>query len=855
MNAGENVRFACRARFPAGCLRLIISKTSTAIICALLIFGLHDASAIAAAPLITLRAGSLENALTELARQAGWQLLLDPEIVRGLNVTAGQKNRSAHALLRQLLMRHQLEVRWLSRNALMITRSPIASRRPATTPDDSAPEIVVTALKRPTIISDTPVSMTVELGQTMISLGMRDIRTVARGHPELTVLDSAVGQQRLAIRGIVGSGEPTVGVYYDETAIAGPGGTTFDPGAISPDLDLVDVDRMEILRGPQGTLYGASAMGGVIKMLFNRPDPTAWHGEARAGVEQSSGAGPGRSASLIFNAPLVHDRLAARFSIYNRHIGGRIRNPHLNLTDLGQVEKTGGRIAIEWSPTAGAKITASAIYQHTKVSDTNFWYRDQGYYINNQSTRTPQRNRLGVYNLKFEYNLGDISATLSASRYDWHIVRLMDYTTILNAQKIDPIACRNYFLLIGESQCSESQIRDFAAFIDTRLPGLVYQPMSLGSESGELRISSDAANWTAGIYLERRREHIYSYAVLAEAKNGSLIQPLDITGLRTLRSSLTQQAVFGEWTRPLDSAWALTLGGRLFRYQRRASAKVNIPNPITGTAALQEGSYETSESGSNLKLLLSYRPAKTILLYGQISQGFRPGGVNIAPSLTNDIQTYGADRLIDLELGMKLRTPGNRMALNIDVYRIYWLNMITPFATSNGAFGYNSNVGGAISQGAEAEVSYAIRSRTTIQGRVSFIDARLTQDSPIGFNGAIAKKGDRLPNTPNIAVHASLQHRRPLSTNLSVMSRLELGFVGGMTSAFNRTDRYFERTPSRFFLDWLFSVDHGRWNVGLSVRNILKDRTPARILSSTAGTGQIYGSAPRTIGLEFRHII
>jgi len=802
---------------------------------------------------MTIQRGPLESALTQLARQAGWQILFDPAIMRGLSTDGLQSYGSPREALRRLLEGSGLDVRWLSRNTLMVMRG---GHRERTTASESSVEgqpIIVTALKWETVISETPVSMSVERGASLSAAGLKDVRAIARRHPELTVFESSSGQQRLTIRGIAGSGEPTVGVYYDETAVSGPGGTTFDPGAMSPDLDLVDIDRMELLHGPQGTLYGASAMGGVVRVIFNRPDPATWSGEVQLGVEQTVGGSLGGGASLVLNAPLVRDRLAARLSIYDRQVRGFIDNIRLNLKDVDQARKAGGRLAVTWLPDVDTSVLASATVQRAHIDNATFWFLDQGQYNNNQSTRTPQRNDLQLYNITVRHDFADVSTLLTVSRYVWHIERQIDYSVILANQKENPGACQSYFLLSGDTPCSGEQHQQFASLVDSRLPGVLYQPMDVNNWTAEIRISSDSgasSRWTVGVYFERRRENIRSYAVLADAKTGMILWPLDITGLRLLDSTLSQQALFGEWTEPLVKSVALTIGGRLFRYRRQSGGNVDIPNPITGTAALEQGRYSNSETGRNLKILLSYQPSHDLLAYAQASQGFRPGGVNITPILARELRNYGADRLWSYELGVKARAFGGRLSVNADIYRIDWTDMISPVSTANGAFSYNTNVGGVTIHGIEAEAVVAPDRKTTIEARTNLLVSRLKDDQLINTSGLVAHEGDRLPNVPDFTFAFALQRREPLSSKIDVVARLDFSFVGSMISGFNRTDIFFERTPSRSQTDLELQFEGGSWNAGIAVRNLQNSQSPVRILSNSSGRGQVYGSLPRTVSVN-----
>jgi len=818
---------------------------------------LAPAAAAADAPAtVTIVPGSLENALTQLAHRAGWQILFDPAIVRNRYFAGAPRAEPPRKLLRRLLRDNDLRARWLSAATVLIVRDepppPPAIAQP---PEHHENQIVVTALKRETVKDETALGLSVERGTALTSVAIRDTRTLARRHPELIVLDAGAGQQRLAMRGLVSSGEPTVGVYYDESPVSGPGSTNFDPSAFAPDLDLVDVDRVEVLRGPQGTLYGASAMGGVVRFIFNKPDPAGWHGEARAGIDAAEGAGPGGSGSVTLNVPLAPGTLAARATFYARQTGGYIENQRLGLRDGGRMRRAGGRLALAWLADARTTVQASVILQHSDLNDASFWYRDDGYHINNQTTRTPQQSDLQLYNITAQRDFGGVSALLTVSHYDWRQVRRLDYTKVTAGQIGDADACRGYFALASAESCSVEQYRDFAALVESRLPAVLYQPMDLHDWNGEFRLSSGggATKWTAGFYLERRREHVASYALRADPRTGETGDPLDITGLRHIVSALSQQALFGEWERGLGGPFALTLGARSFHYSRSAGGNVAIPNPITGTGALEGDRYVTSETGSNLKAQLSWRPSGRLLLYAQVSQGFRPGGVNITPALSTSERAYRSDRLLSYEIGSRANAFGDRLNINANIYHLRWSNMIFPLTTARSAFAYNVNVGSAAINGAEAEATFSPDERTVIESRATLLHARLTSDQPIYTDGLVAHKGDALPNAPAFALAAALQRREPLSADLAMTARLDVNYTGAMRSTFDPASRNYERTPPHAQIDAQLLFQRGGWDVGVMARNLLGSTGAARISSGLYGMGQTFGTQPRTVSVELAY--
>jgi iron complex outermembrane receptor protein len=224
-----------------------------------------------------IAAQPLGQALNQLALRS------DREILFSTALTQGKRSRglngvfTAETALQRLLAGSGLTVRLEGRSFLIVpamrpAETPAAETAAALpSPPVAIDSVVVTALKRSSLIQQTPISMTVVSGEQVSRLGVLDLEKAAPLLPGLKLVSTAFGR-RLVLRGVYGAGEATTGLYYDETPMTGPVGTTADPGVMAPELALVDVDRIELLRGPQGTLYGSGAMGGALRILFKRPD-------------------------------------------------------------------------------------------------------------------------------------------------------------------------------------------------------------------------------------------------------------------------------------------------------------------------------------------------------------------------------------------------------------------------------------------------------------------------------------------------------------------------------------------------------------------------------------------------------
>ncbi len=286
--------------------------------------------------------------------------------------------------------------------------------------EDSTPlqEIVVTATKRPTKLLDTPISMTVLASGTLESVNADSFGDVTRLIPGLTAIDSGPGQKRYALRGLQSPGEPEVALYYDEIPIQGLPGNSLDTGDDQPDFKLWDVDRIEVLRGPQGTLYGDGSMGGAIRIISKRPELDKFEAASQAVGGITDGGGPSWRLNEMVNIPLLENRLALRLTGYFDREGGWIDEPYTPGTNVAQFtgkalnwEHTwGGRASLEFRATDNWTITGIAYYQnlHTgNSSETYPAYATSGDpYVSKAFIRTPWNDESQMFNLISTYEFG-----------------------------------------------------------------------------------------------------------------------------------------------------------------------------------------------------------------------------------------------------------------------------------------------------------------------------------------------------------------------------------------------------------------------------------------------------------------
>ena len=789
--------------------------------------------------------GSLDHVLHAIGAEGGVQLLFDPAMVAGHRARAMARGTPVLAALDAALAGTGLRARSVAPGVIVVERLATVERA-AAVPDS---DIVITALRRPTLLSQTGMSLTVVPGTAINERHTRDVRGLSRLAPELNVVNTGPLQQRLSVRGVVGTGESTVGIYFGDAPVSAPSGTGFDAGAITPHVDLIDVDRVELLRGPQGTLYGAGSMGGTLRTIFNAADPGGAMADTNVELGITADGAPSMAAEAIVNVPLVGDRLALRGVVGRRRIGGVIDNAALGVEDTDRVDRESERLLATWIPGDSVRVEATWLSQRNRIGDAGVTDGAAPRLMTVSPVRAPNRERLSLVTATLNWVPGATRLTATASHYVWRIAKQIDYTRVLAAQRDSTAACTRFSIAAGSSGCSETQLAAYRSWLDTRLPGALYQPMVVEGTSGELRLSSTgdgASGWTAGAFLEHRTDAVSSYAVRADRASGRIVQPLDVTGLRLIETSLDQQALFAEYRRGITRRLALTLGGRVYRYHRTARGSTPVPNLVTGTGAITSGAFRTTETGGNAKAELAWTSANGLMIYALAAEGFRPGGANITPELDQPRRSYRPDHLWSYEVGVRTSPLAGPLTAELAGYHIDWQNTIFAANSANGAFIYNTNLSSVAIDGGEFRLVWnGPRLRAT--ATAALVDARLTADTLLGTGEGVGHRGDRLPNVPRIAYTLLWDWR--LGGGIDPAAWTIGGALSGngpVRSTFNRQSPFYERTPGRVLADAYLLYRRGHWSLRLGVENMFDALAPTRISSSMFGLRQSYPARPRT---------
>ncbi len=727
-------------------------------------------------------------------------------------------------------------------------------------------EVIVTALKRSTTVQTTPISVSAVTEKSLQALGAQGIQDYFRTVPNLQVDGNSPTSRRLTLRGVRSAGEATVGLYYDETPLTGPAGTTADASSTSADVNLFDAERVEVLRGPQGTLYGSGSMGGTLRVILNKPDTSRYAGAVEAQGTSTKGGSNGYSVKGMVNVPLIEDKLAARLVLYKTEGGGYVDDVLLNKKDINDQHSSGGRLMLGFTPTENLTINATGLYQKTTLDGQNSWYPALGTkdYSTNARTIAPTEDNLRLYNVTGKWDLGFATVTATSSYYKWTLLRNSDYSPTLSANRANATSCRNYIAggpaATGSTNpaCTTAQMAQYTAYADSRTPGALYQPMGLTSWNHELRMNGslleDKVDWTAGVYLEDREDYIESKVAKADAATG-VINPNDLTAWRHVGTDTKQTAFFGEVAyKPIEKL-TLTAGVRRFKYDKTVSGQVLISNFITQSYVGPAASVDASADGWVSKFNVSYQVTSDIMVYGLAAKGFRPGGANNVPGLASALLAYAPDSLWNYETGIKSQWFDRRLTLNAAAYQIDWSNMQISATSANGAFSYLTNAGKARIKGFEVEaVARPVRG-LTLQATAAWVDAKLTQDqanSTILITGSTGLTGDKFPNVADFSGSASAEYSWPLKGDLNGLVRADYAYVGESASQFRPTYVYYEKQGDYGYANLRGGVEGADWGAYLFLNNITNEVGRMSVTSALNNAKQVVSINPRTAGFQVR---
>lgn len=756
--------------------------------------------------------------------------------------------------------------------------------------DQENQEIVITAQKREEKILDIPQSVTVVGGDTLERQHAVTFQDYLSQVPGLSLEQTEPGVGRLVLRGVnTGGVSSTVAVYVDETPFGSSTGLV-NGAILAGDFDTFDVARIEVLRGPQGTLYGASSLGGVLKFVTNTPQLGQFEARARTGIEFVDGGGTGYNFNGVVNAPLG-DEIAVRASGFYRKTAGWIDanegtvtiNDALGLglsTDVpvvggknineGQV--WGGRGSILFKPTQNLKVRLTAIAQHIESNAPTYTEVDQETYepINGKARQTrffrePNELKYRLYNGVIEYDFG-FASLLSSTSYN-----KSDQTFTADAV---PVYGQGLSTLFGSLNPNlPPNIFPFPQLTTAFIAPFQDQQTDLSKFTQEVRLASpsnEKFEWMVGAYYTHEKGLIDQFLGSVDPATGEPfgIPPIDDLATLSLNSKYKEIAGFSNVTWHLTDRFDLTAGGRFAKNKQSAH---QVSESALGLADNGQFTIKSDESVFTFAVSPRFEINDTTAVYGRIARGFRPGGPNVVPPRAPaDVpRTFDSDTITSYEVGLK-SDFGRFASLDISAYHLDWQDI--QLFSFVGGFGINANGGTAVSNGIEGSLILRPARGLQLGLNGAYIDAHLTQDTPPlagGFNG------DRLPFVPKVSVSLNADYEWHVSNSATAFVGGTVAYVGNQRDNFNISDvvgfdnnggAIYVFTPQRHIPDYATvdlraGIEFDRFTLeayvknltnteGVSSLNLLEDQVlgAGNILPGNAIRAAL--SRPRTIGLS-----
>lgn len=803
----------------------------------------------------------LAAVIRTIGRQGRIDILFQPESVARRRSSPVRGRLEPVAALRSVLRaQRDLEVIRLADGTLLIrarrTASPppapreTPAARPPTTAYHDPPEqeVVVTATRRQTLLKDYPGSLTVLRGKDVAKRGRTSLAEAAELVPGLNLTETGSGQRRITMRGLHSAGENSVLLYFDETPISGPSSATSDVSQMSPDIRLFDVDRIEVLRGPQGTLFGSGALGGAVRILLNKPDMQAFGAEAAVGASLTDHGRPGSLRRATLNVPLLPGVLSLRATGYDERRGGYVDNVALGLYDVDRARTSGGRVMLRLEPASGYDLTATLLGQRQRIGDASAWYPALGSYRTDNLERLPFPNDLLLYSLVGHARTGTTELTAAASHYRWAVTRSIDSTR----PALNVIDNGTYCpLYAGVAQCNAAQLAAYRAYLGSVLPLVGSQPMRVDATTAELRIASapgEPLTFTGGVFLERRADASRSGTYQADPVTGAILRS-QLTYLRTISVETRQAAVFADagW-RPAD-VLTVTMGARRYSYRKAAASQVLQTSYVNGAVAGAATAHRTASSGWTGRVNLAFQPLASLLVYGQMATGFRPGGVNSVPNLPESLVAFAADSATTYEAGFRAGSADGRLGVSGSAYLTDWHDMQASARLPS--FTFVSNSGAARIAGFDLEAEATPLPGLRLRGAFNLLEARLTRNQANAVVAAPGMKGDRIPFEANVKAVLSGELSRPLGTGLTSVMSADLAYVGASYSDYRPTSPYYERMGDFADLTLRWGLETPRWALRLTLANAF-DAAGRQRVESTVKSEQLTNSlTPRTLSIDF----
>ncbi|MDB5726188.1 MAG: TonB-dependent receptor [Novosphingobium sp.] len=761
-------------------------------------------------------------------------------------------------------------------------------------------DIVVTATRRATTLQDAPINISAISSEELTKQRIDDVKGLAAFTPGLTVTDTGPNSTgNIILRGISSADTSTGGSNYENAV-----GVYLGEVPLYLDFKLLDIARVEVLQGPQGTLYGLGTLSGAIRYIPNRPNTDKWSIDAHVrGFGEAHSGQPGVNGDVTINIPIVKDHIAFRSTVgYYDNPGFIDYNYLLRNPGVSDPQPVRGATAADGSFGTAAQRAANFYSKKDVNYERTFTTRNQlllelnpdvKMYLTyaHQETKTGGSQSTGA-------------GVLGSGPYE-SVSRYLEP----NQRKADLFAAEvnlnlGFAQLVGTAawtkQTISQQNDNTDLLLDLDYGYEAFQNFSSYNQSvnsyrqfnGELRLVSSHGgpfSWViGGFYNNLRNNRNYQEYTPGYANFIGANRPDDLEYISFVNTQLKEKAVYGEGTFHITDKWQVTGGLRYFKYDAFAEGGTDTPltgggmtrtpYPLIQFAPSRIKSGSTGADGFVYKGNTSYKFSDTLLAYFTYSTGYRTGNVNrVAPcilplppgqnvcALPNEV-SYQPDKTRNMELGVRASLFDKRLQVTAAAFHIKWSGVQLPSQTVNGAVGITINANDAVSKGFEFTTRLKITPRLTFQGTYSYTDAHLTQ----GATGAVISQsvpydvfaGDRLPGSAKHSASGQLTYTQPLADGNEIEANWATTYTGDIYSRIGLRGNG-EVIPG-YVTHRAAVTYHGQhFDLGAFVDNIFDKYAVTAIGNDISSYNQVrtgvveryYGTSiltPRRVGVDFR---
>jgi iron complex outermembrane receptor protein len=658
-------------------------------------------------------------------------------------------------------------------------------------------EVVVTASKREEDLQDVAISIKAFSDEDLEEMGADTFTDYARAVPSLSFAERGSNRNQIILRGLGPSvGLPTVGTYLDGVPVQ----VSFE----TVDPRLFDIERIEILRGPQGTLYGEGSLGGTINVISARPRLDRFEGKVAAEYLDIAHGGDGENFSGMVNLPLVEDKFALRLVALNRNRGGFIDFPLVGAEDANTDDAFDSRVLATWRPSEKLQITGIYYYQDATIefdqaiSPTFAAASGLGKYNSSAGFRTLWDWKTDQLTLEVDYDLGfaDLVAHFGRSRRDRDLVDNLSGPAFIN------------------------ELNDVT--------------------SGEIRLVSKGDgpwSWIGGVFARNRESDIFADLPGIAAAFGLPAYQIGFD------NEYDGYAVFGELSYAFNKAFAVRMGARVFKEDIETLSRTDFGIPGFETLATAKNDF----SNFSPKLAFEYRPNDTTLIYTSGARGFRSGGNNVDVTADpNYVPTFDQDSVTAFELGLKKSLSAGALILNVAAFHNDWDDIQITGIPGNSSLGFTTNGGKAHSTGIEFDFAW-----TPVEGlEIGLGGALMEAETDEAFLGGV--KGSRLENVAEETFNASVQYEFPLAARLRGSVRGDYShrgdsFGGIPNSPTNRAAPYGVSNIR-------FGLQAGSFDASLYVDNVFDELGSSFSFNDMLGiSDRVFIIQPRTVGVRLQY--